>query len=117
VQGNTPINQEPPPPQPPQQPPIYLTAEPARRWLPVAIIAAAIVIAAALVSAAFIMSRDNHTPAQSSVPSVEPSSINRSTEPSSINSRCNASTVPLVTLNSRVDGEPTLALPQPPGWV
>lgn len=48
---------------------------------------------------------------------MEPPPINRPTEPSSINSKCNDSTVPLVKLGAQVDEEPTLALPQPPGWV
>ncbi|MGB3331633.1 MAG: LpqN/LpqT family lipoprotein [Mycobacterium sp.] len=100
--------------EPPEQPASDAATQPARSWLPVAIVAAALVmaialIAAALVAAALIVSRRGHE-AESSPPSMSGASD------SSLSSRCSPSTVPLANLDHRTADEPRLALPRPPGW-
>lgn len=52
MEGNRPISAPPGPP--PPWPPYYQPAKPARRWLPVAIIVAAIIIATAVISAVLL---------------------------------------------------------------
>lgn len=71
MEGNGPLGQrEAPVPYPPQWPPYYPPAKPARRWLPAAIIGAAIILAAALVTTALIVSggSDNSAPASPAAP-------------------------------------------------
>ena len=55
---------------PPQWPPYYPTAKPSRRWLPVAIIVAAIIIATSVI-AAVLLSRGSDTAAPASPNTVQ----------------------------------------------
>ncbi len=88
-----------------------------RRLIVLAGAGAMVTLLAAAGILGYLMRSGNDRPAGSSGPSLVSPSTNRSTEPSSINSKCNASTFPLFKLDSQAAGEPTLALPHPPGWV
>lgn len=81
MEGNTPLSAPPGPP--PPWPQYYPPAKPARRWLPVAIIVAAIIIATAVISAVLLTRPDNATPADPSTASqaapAAPAEANSST--------------------------------------
>lgn len=106
MEGNSPP--EAPVSQPPQWPPYASQAKPARRWLPVAIIAAAILIAAALVSAAVIISRstDTSTSARPSGPAAVQDAPPAAIAASSATCKAWRTTKPAL------DAIP----PLPPGW-
>lgn len=102
MEGNHPIEAPPGPPTP--WPPHYPPANQARRWLPVAIIVAAIIIATAVISAVLLSSRDTNTaaPAPTQIGGPAPAST---TETSST---CDAWPSTKAALN---------AIPAlPPGW-
>ncbi len=94
------------PPPPPQWPPYYPPPpKPARRWLPLAIITAAIVIAAGLVSAALIVNRGN--------PTAAPPNFTAPAATSGAASTVNSSTCKAWPGTQAA----VLAIPQlPPGW-
>jgi hypothetical protein len=62
MEGNRPLSAPPGPPAPPTWPPYYQPANPARTWIPVAIVIAALIIATAVISAV-LLSRDTTTAA------------------------------------------------------
>jgi len=89
------------------------------RWTGLVTLLCATIAAVVWFAMTFYFQDWSKTPRPAS-PSSMPSSPHRSTEPSPItriNNNCNASTVPLVKLNKQAPEEPTLALPQPPGWI
>lgn len=101
MEGNHPIEAPPGPPTP--WPPHYPPASEARRWLPVAIIVAAIIIATAVISAV-LLSRDTNTAAPAPTQIGGPAQAG-TTETSST---CDAWPSTKAALN---------AIPQlPPGW-
>lgn len=106
MEGNLPPVSAPPDGPPAPWPPYYPPAQPARRWLPVSIIVAAIILAAALIGAVILFRSPN-----TAAPAATAPAGSASAQPpgsATANSTCEAWPSTKAALN---------AIPQlPPGW-
>lgn len=107
MEGNRPPVSAPPGP-PAPWPPYYPPAQPARRWLPVAIIVAAIIIAVAVISAVILFRSPNTAAPTAPAPTVTGSASAQPPGSATANSTCEA----WPSTKAALDAIPQL----PPGW-